>query len=485
MSQIVFFLRPSDEVSEYAQNAVSRFQQIQQASLQLILGKSVNEVASQIEAGQVAMIFNESPLQKTEINLLAQCYSTSKKKPFFVLDDSNYETVIDSKVLASNPMPKELICKAKADFSEAFIFNCIRNLLTPPGQKLDIRYIKSIVSSAGEVISKNTFCQLNAEAIFEDKAKEAPEEVAMVSAIYGDGFLGSITIGTEYKLMNVFTQKMLYCDESDVTKEMVMDLSAELSNQILGVMRNSLGEFGWKLSTTMQVVVIGDNVLNSSASNGRYYHMPFTYEGMKFFISLCYNTYQTSINEIEEEFVSHGSSGLDIRLVNGFRNSFTRIVTANLGESAVFEHEVRHLSSIYQQDSLHLLHVGSWQAHVTIGLEVPRELSEAIMAKMGMGPQDVDDTVVNDYWGELINQIGGDFLKSAESIGYKFKRVYHGEFSGRNFQYMMRMHGQYFRQKVKLGEHSLYLFFGTSSCFPNEFADVWPYFMAQSEFVAV
>ena len=485
MSKILFVLRPTEDLKTIITKVIERFELTQQITLQLKTAKNINDIANDIESGNVAIFFNETELQVAEINLLAELYEDSSNPPFLIVDDTNYDLIDNTEVLAKNPIPTKFIGKASGEFTESFLFNCVRNLLTPPGQKLDIRYIKSIVHSVCDVIEQNTQCKMEPQPIVEAKAKEVPEQISMVSALYGDGFLGSITIGTERSLLVTFAQKMLYCEESDVDDEMVSDLAAEIANQILGAVRNSLNEFGWKLKASMQVVTVGDEFLNASTSNGRYYHIPFSYEGVKFFLSLCYNTYQTSIREIEEEQSGNSSNVMDIRLASAFDSSARKILKANLNEDIELATHKKHSNKIYTEDSLHLFHAAGWQGGVIIGLEVPRLLSNYIMKNtMGMAPEDVDNTMINDYWGEIINQIGGDFLKTAKTNGYTLQRVYQGEFSGRDLDFVIKTPGYYFRRSAKIGDSHLEVFFGVDSNFGHSFYDLWPYLNARKDFIA-
>jgi CheY-specific phosphatase CheX len=476
MSKIMFVLRPSPQVKTFSQNVVKRFKLLQGVDLQLMDSHNLIEVASQIESGRVAIIFNESRMQKTEVNLLTQCIAKSKQKPYLILDDTNYNFFAGSDVIAQQKVPLDRMGKATADFSESFMFSCVRNLLSPPGQKLDIRYIRSLVNSVVDVINANTQCQMQAQKISEIKAKEEPEEIAIVSAFYGDGFLGSIKIGTTYSLLSLFTQKMLYCEESDVSSEMISDLAAEISNQILGAVRNSLSEFGWKLKSSMQVVSSASELLNNSASNGRYYNLPFEFEGKKFNLSFCYNTYQTSIKEIEEVAEEQRLSKLDVRLMRHFEESSTKMLEANLADAITLGSIKKQNNSLFKADSIHLFHATSWQGNITIGLEVPRAMSEAIMAKtMGMTPDAVDDSTVNDYWGEILNQIGGEFLKKAKTSQYSFQRIYLGEFSGKEIDIAIKSPGLNFKYDFRSGDHEAFVYFGCDSSFVDPFYDAWPY----------
>ena len=103
---------------------------------------------------------------------------------------------------------------------------------------------------------------------------------------------------------------------------------------------------------------------------------------------------------------------------------------------------------------------------------------------MGMAPEDVDNTMINDYWGEIINQIGGDFLKTAKTNGYTLQRVYQGEFSGRDLDFVIKTPGYYFRRSAKIGDSHLEVFFGVDSNFGHSFYDLWPYLNARKDFIA-
>ena len=143
----------------------------------------------------------------------------------------------------------------------------------------------------------------------------------------------------------------------------------------------------------------------------------------------------------------------------------------------------KHTPEIYSGESLHLFHAASWHGGILVGLSVPFELSAYVMKKtMGMEPKDVEDSMVNDYWGEIINQIAGEFLKAAKVDGYSFQRIYQGEFTGESFDYNVKNPGFYFRQKVKVAKFQIELIFGANSSFADEFFNIWPYFLKQEGF---
>ena len=480
--QNIFLLRGDESAQADLNEAAEKFKLTQKVALNLHMGKNINEVASKIEAGAMAIIFADCPMEKMEVNLLAGAISRLKKPPFVITIDDNYDLFFSEEVMGGS-FKKAYVGKTRDKFTAKFFYNCVRNLLTPPGQKLDIRYIKSIVRAVGEVITSNTSVELQPGDILEVKAQETPETIASVSAFYGDGFLGSITIGTKRELMSIFAQKMLFCEEADVTDEMLIDLTGEVSNQIIGAVRNSLSEFGWALSTSMQTVVIGKDFLNASTSNGRYYHLPFSYEGVKFDLSLCYNTYVTSLHEIEDETGSSGTNCLDVRLVSAAKKSCEKILEQNLNGKLEFSSVVQHTSTIYPSESLQLFHAGGWKGCMIMSLSPSKKLTAKVLKEtMGMEEADIEDSMVNDFWGEILNQIAGDFLKLAKASSYSLQRIYQGAFTGGELSYLLKNPGYYFRQDLTIHGSVVELLFGVDSQFSENFFDIWPYFKKQSTF---
>ncbi|RZJ38254.1 MAG: hypothetical protein EOO18_03820 [Chryseobacterium sp.] len=438
--------------------------------------KNLNEAADQIEAGQVAIVFADEVLQTTEVNLIAACFVKCKSKPYIISLEQNF-------IPLTSVISKDLVGHSSVGLTESFMFNSIRNLLTPAGRKLDIRYIRGIVVSVVEVIRANTQCTLSPKAITEIRAKETPEDISSVLAFCGDGFLGSLTITTGKALMTEFAVKMIGCEPSDANDEMLIDIMAELTNQIAGAVRNNLSEFGYSLSASMAAVVIGEQFLNSSTSNGSYYTIPFDYNGLKFNIVLCYNTYTTSIKELEVETGSSRYKSLDVRLANAVSKSATKLLGQNFGMAVDKGDLVKQGSQIYSGDSLHVFHAASWQGKLLLALDVPRKAAEIILKNaMGMEPSDVEDSTINDYFGEIINQVAGDFLKVAKKSGYSFQRIYQGGFSGKNINYNLKNPGYYYRQTLFTEQFEINLIFGLDSTFATSFFNIWPYFMANPLF---
>ena len=478
---VVITIRCSEQFHEWTDSAIGKFKAMFPQDIQTLHFPNVNGAAGYIEQGKVQVIFIEGFMEQPEANTLKACLSKGKGKgleePYIIVSPDNYSYLTDQ-------CSDDNLAKNNQEFSAQYIFNCVRNLLTPIGQKLDIRYIKSILTSVINVIEANAQVRLVPGKITESKPKEVPGEIATILAFYGDGFLGSLNLDTTKVLITEFAMKMLFCEESDVNDDMLVDLLAEISNQILGVVRNELSEFGYDLQASLQTVALGKKIAHVSSSNGSYYSLPFTYGKEKFDLTFCYNNYTTSIHELEETIQGSGISNLDIRLVNAAMDSLSKVLEGNLFAAPVKGHVCQHLGSIYSSDSLHLFHAGSSEGIMTMALDVPQKTTEFVMDTMiGLKPEFIELSGVIDVFGEIINQIGGEFLKLAKKDGYQFQRIFHGDFASEsNMHYLLKNPGYYIRAEYTVKGYPLIFCFGTNTKFADSMFNSWPYFNSLKDF---
>lgn len=476
MGNILILLRPRDEMKIFAEKIVEKFKIMQGVSLTILPAKNLNDIARKIEAGQVAILFAECTMQLTESNFLREVFAKSKQKPYIITVEENYQLLLRN-------ISKDLIGKISTEFSEDFMFNCVRNLLTPPGQKIDSRYIQGIVLSVIEVIKLNTQCQITPQPISELESQETVEEITSVLGFCGDGFLGSLTVRTNRALMTIFAQKMLYCEESDVDTAMLIDLVAEFSNQIAGAVRNGLSAYGYRLSTSMQGAVIGENVSHASRSNGLNYNIPFVYEGMKFDVALSYNTYQTSIKELDDEAPHSLKKSLDIRLVNAAIQSILEVCKLQTKEDFRKGRMSKHTGDTHSSSSIHIFHVSNWQGKVILALVVPKETSHGIIGRLKeMEEDEVQGTMINELFGSILTQVGNNFLQITKEYGYSFQKIYQGDLSGQDVKFNLKNPGLFYRQNLYSKNYQFDVIFGTDSAYASEFFDVWPYMQTVEAF---
>lgn len=477
MPKLLVLISPTSEVEKYARNITEKFARMCDVTLEVVSFPNSSAAGTAIEQGNAEIIFFEHNMDQPDANVFMGCYEKSKNKPYIITSVDNYEKI-------KSVTKKDKTAKASSAFTEQYMFNCIRNLLTPPDHKLDIRYIKSIVTSVIEVIRDNSDVALVPGAITEEKAKEEPEELAAVLAFNGDGFLGSLTLGTTKNLIYTFYEKMFGCKREDIKVEDLTDFLAELTNQILGVIRNELREYGYDLKASMQTVVVGDDFMHTSSSNGRYYNIPFSYNKDKFNLTLCYNTYQTSIHEIEETTVGAGSGCLDVRLLNEALDSFNQIINGNISCKIVRKDICQHLTVGYDAGSLHIFHGGGWKGGMVMAIDIPIDTAAYFTENMmGVKKNDLDSSLLNDVFGEIVNQIGGEFLKKAVKHDYRFNRVFHGDFSSTDkIHYLFKNPGLYMRILIDIDSHPLTFFFGTDSKHARQLFNIWPYYKDKPDF---
>ena len=473
----VAVVRGKKKTNDHAKAAVEKFTTMHGIRVSLS-SQTVNSLADRLEQGELDILFLETILEKSEINFLLGCISRSKRLPVIICSTDNYDAI-------KKEVPSEKIFNQKSEFSTRFVFNCIRNLLTPPNHKLDTRYIKSILMSVLGVIQQNTKITLKPEPISEIKQKEMPGDFVSAVTFYGDGFLGSFTIRTSRTLTTKFAQKIFFADEdTQFDDDTLIDLLGEISNQILGVARNELKEFGYELRNSLQLVCAGKEFLYNTTSNGRYYEIPFTYQDELFNITFCYNTYQTSVFELEIEEDRRDKAKFDLRLLKAADNAIKLIwknnLQADLKRSSIFQHKAQ----AYHSSSMHIFHAAGWQGELSISIDLPYQSLINIYESM-FGPQDqeVDRSQLNDVAQELLNQIGGHFLKQVKDIGYTFMRIYQGSFCQKDgLNYLLKIPGFSSRLWYEFNGFPLILCIGIRSDYCDSYFDTWPYLHQQSSF---
>lgn len=468
----ILVLRAQKELADNVQSAIEKFKQIQGIQVKVI-NSNLNMAAEQIELGLISIIFIETVMEKAEANFFLSCIQNCKKLPYIICSADNYAKI-------RHAIPNDNIYCQKGSFSSAFIFNCIRNLLTPANHKIDIRYIKSILLSVIDVIQKNTGLSLKPDPITEFKQKEQPEDFVAAVTFYGDGFLGSITARCSRGLVQKFAEKIFFTNEAQNDNTLI-DVLGEISNQILGVARNSLKDFGYELRNSMQVVCSGNQFLYDVASNGRYYEIPFRLEEESFNITFCYNTYRTTVYELGISEQTEGINRFDIRFLQLLNESTKQILESNLQAKVERTGIDLQKSEPRQANSFHIFHTAGWQGELCLALEAPPETCQFIREKM-YGPSEnneFDPSTTNDTLKELLNQIGGDFLNKSKNLSYSFQRIYQASFSeAGSMLYLLKTSGYLSRIDFTLEDRPIYLYLGLRSDSCSAYFDAWPYLQA-------
>lgn len=464
----VFLLHGSQEFNGTAKRAAERFLAMTGVKVDITSG-SLTKVADMIEGGFFSVIFVEKNLVPEDANYLGTCIPKDQESLFIILKKQSSQSL-------ENYIAKSQLLSLDDDFSEDFVFSVFRNLLLPPNQKLDLRYMKSILTSVIQVIEQNSQTELTPDTIEEIKPNEKHEDLVSVLGFYGDGFLGSVTVSCATPIINQIAQNMLFMDPKDLDQETLLDLYAEVSNQILGVIRSELREFGYSLKNSMQLVSNGNEVMHRSVSNGRYYRISFTLGEDKLVLTLCYNTYRTSLKELVKQKSESGKNIMDIRMLEKCEDAMIEVVKANFYAEKVGKIRISNQpTSGIPTESLHVFHGGGWQGEFSLGIDLSVHAAGMLLQKMmGMDPEMVSESEVNDALSEITNQIGGEFLKKTKELGYNFERIYHGAFTTKsNMQYVLKNPGYGIRIEFLVDDIPIVILFGVRSGFASAYMDAW------------
>ncbi len=466
MSNLLILYRPRDEVKIFAEEANVRFDQMFATPLQVFIARSINEIAHQIELKLARIIFIEAYISLADSNSLRAAFERQKMKPFLIAHEDNYEAL-------SRSIPKEKLGRSATKLNPNFIFKCLRNLLAPSGRKMDERYLKGILSSVIGVIDSNANIKLLPKKISEIQPASSAEVIVSAFGFYGDGFAGSITLKSNKALLDRVAQTILSLEESEITPEVISDLADELGNQVEGAIRVHLQGAGYILKNSLQLTLTGETQFDHKISSGGvYYTVPFALDDMKLDVLLSYNTYKTSVFELEDETNRNIKKRFDVRLINAANTSFSKHFAEwePQKESAL---EIPHdgLSG----SSLHLFQVADWKGKVTIGLLLGKEVELALMSELtGLEAQYATNALINESLNSLTDAILLEFLEITKTFQYSFQKVYKGSFSGDSFHFKIVNAGYFFRETFTTRLGLVELIVGCDSHHASDYYDAWP-----------
>ena len=467
----IMLLNPSPALLKATEEAGKKLEGIRQIKVLIETARTTVEMAKMIDQGRryEAMIM-EPVIAAIDINYILGLYKTLKRRPPLLLSRANYELL--AKRLLSTPLTPAL-----KGFSREFIYDYLSETLLISEKKIDTRIIKEVLSSATSTIQENTQVKLEIVDLNEVTRKDSKQQMSSIIAFIGDSVLGTLTISTNNKLVSLFCQKMLYCEEKDVTSEMRTDVLNELSNQILGAFRLKLSQNGYELGTSMQMVVSGDKPhLYQTKAGGHYYRIRFRYEKEDFQITFSYGTYQKQKGEANFDRSKMANMTLDVRMVNGLIKAVGDVITAG-GERAKKTGVTEHKGEDYQADSIHILHGRGHQGSFIVGLEISRGAVALILKEsLGIQREAMTPEMINDVCGEITHQLGAAFKKQAQVFGYNYINVLHGGFCASDkISYLLKNQGLYCRLNFTLRDQPFTVCFGMEAALSPKIFDLWSY----------
>ncbi len=472
----LLLLRPSTTLLKIVDEAIRKFSGIHEVKVEMDVAKNAIEFAKCIDQGRrYGAVIIEHEIEEVEVNYILNLYHDIKRKPPLLLSKSNYERLV--KRLAATQLTPVF-----KDFNKDFVYDYLKETLIIAEKKIDIRIIKEVLLSVTGIIHENTQVKLEAMGLSEIKAKDSKQQMSSIIAFIGDGVMGTLSIATNNNLVSLFCQKMLFCNPSDVTSVMRLDVLNELSNQILGAFRNKLAQDGYELSTSMQIVINGDkDHLFQTKTNGHYYYLKFKHAEDDFLITFAYGSYRKQKGEPNFSRATLGNRSLDVRVLNNVIKALGDVLTIN-GERPHKTSASEQKSEDYQGESLHILHCRGHQGSFIVAIDMPKATVGMITQEtMGIALADLMPEMINDVCGETINQIAGSIKKYIAPLGYEYLNVFHGSFCAEdNINYLLKNQGLYCRLGFVIKGQPFTLCFGMEAGQGSKVFDVWSYIKSLS-----
>lgn len=473
----ILLLNPSAALQKTVEEAVKKLAGIQQIKVTIDLARTALEMAKLIDQGRrFEAIIIEQAIESIEVNYILGLFRTLKRRPPLLLSKPNYEAL-------AKRMLSTQITPALKGFSREFVYDYLNETLLIGEKKIDTRIIKEVMSSATSVIAENTQVKLEVLGLNEITSKDFRQEMSSVIAFIGDSVLGTLNIATTNRLVSLFCQKMLYCEESDVTPAMRTDVLNELSNQILGAFRIKLSQNGYELGTSMQMVVSGDKPhLYQTKSVGHYYRIKLKHGEDDFFITFAYGSYHKQKGEANFDRSKIGNLTLDVRLVNSLTKAVGDVIS--LGKERAIKVGVgEQKGDDYEAESIHILHGRGHQGSFLVALEIPRAtIALIIQESMGIKKEGITPEIINDVCAELTNQLSTAFKAQAQVFGYQYLNVLHGGFCASDkLHYLLKNQGLYCRLNFTLRNQPFTVCFGMEAGLSPKIYDLWSYIKSLSQ----
>ncbi|NRA43743.1 MAG: chemotaxis protein CheX [Oligoflexales bacterium] len=465
---VLVLIDPGKDHATKVKEATEKYAGIFSVKMDFMHCKSANEMGGFISMGKkIKVVVINKVFETPELNAFHASFMRTKGPPPLLIVAGEQQGIISPKFPKSR-----IIFNGIAD--KEFIYDCLRLHLADENRKIDVRIFREILNSVCDVLYKNTKEKLSPQSVIESKASAENQDVSGILAFFGEGIKGTLSIGTSLRLLKHFAAKILFCEPHHLTDEMLNDVMGELSNQVLGIVRNALGDYGYELNSSMQLVVTGLQHSFHPSSSGNYYILPFAFQDMIFKVTFCYDTYPIKLDRTKVFSDKNQSRILDIRLLNNILDAIPKTIALNT-KIKVKRAKIEPLrADTYLTQALHVIHGRSEQGGYLLAIDIPEMTAREFAKKMLFcGDDELTQAMLIDAVGELVNQIQGSQKKVSEEKGYFFQNIFHCSFSsGSNLNYLMKNPGHYCRIvfETEAGE-PFTCCFGLDSTYANKIFD--------------
>ncbi len=443
------------EVSE----AVSKFLKIFSEKILFDDASSVSAAIGLMEMHSHSLVFIDQDLSPEDLNLLTGSFRALNVKPVIVTSPRNLDLlkgVVDAQKL--NAAPHGL--------SKGFVFDYLRSVIINKDRKIDPRVFASILRGIIKVVNISSGLLLTPQQISTSRSQMEINDVTAICSFYGDGLQSSLMVSTSEVLVNLMISNSLSLPPEQISSELKIDFLLEIMNQLIGAVRQELGEFGYELNPTVFFVATGEKHSFFSRSNGKYFVMPFVSDDQPFKVTFCYDMYSDFLRNAE---LSRGNAKdkryLDVRLVNGAITSVTETISANLGIECSHTGDKILTLGNDKSELVSVAHGVGQGTNYTFLMRLKQDHARMMASKLlFMPPEEISIDMVIDSCGELLNQIIAQFRGRVEGQNYPFRPVFHSDVSRTGqVEFMLKGQGRFLTLAFKTPEFPFEIYFGIDS----------------------
>lgn len=439
--------------------AVSKFQKIFGEEVVFDNASSVSRAIGLMKLNLYSLVFIDKDLSLEDLNLLRGAFLTVKSKPIIVTSPHNLELLTDIEE------PKQ-IQEATHGLLKGCVFKYLRQAIINKDRKIDPRIFASILRGVMKVVKISSGMTLIPQQISTLRSQSETSDMTAVCSFYGDGLQSSLTVSASELLMSMMTSSALSLPPEEISTELKVDFLLEIMNQLVGAVRQELGEFGYELTPTIFFVAAGEGHTYFSRSNGKYIVMPFTSQDQPFKVTFCYDVYADLARPAEPSHNNHNPKQyLDVRLVDGAIRSVSETISANLNVACRHVGDKTLSLGNDKAELVSVVHGVGHGANYTFLMRLKQEHARLMASRLlQMPPAEIAIDMVADSCGEILQQIVAQFRHRAAGQGYPFRPVFHSDFSrAGQVDYVLNVQGKFVVLTFETEDFPFEISFGVDS----------------------
>ena len=472
--KIVLLYRASAEIESWCDQANRRMTELFGAKFEVASTKAFNPFADRIEAGQIGLIFIPEKLEIQEANTLAGCFRSSRGRPFLVTCSDNQEDL-------TKRVPPGFTVLSKTQFSEPFVFECIKKLLTPTQAKLAKRF----AAQAGEKLRPYVRNKLGVELPSPRLSERATTRIhGRISAChwFSDGpLLGSVSIHVDPNLLQVMTENRR--GTSPPSPQDLGQTGEVLLERATDFFTEDLGDYDFLIFPALRLITMAPALTTKSSSIGRNFNLPFNSPSGPLDVTIEYSSYAASSKEVDDRSGRPTDKTMDVRLANDALSESQSHLAQTFQTATEVGSAAEHSGRLYSAYAIvHLVFSGR-QGALVVAIELDAEAASEIATRSTKDTLDASDpnaicTALCDWTHRLKNSL----LERCRQLGYDFQHIQSQVNLGDGLQYRLVGPSFFFRTQCTSEHFQVNLVIGAHSEHSSKFFDLWPLISKQKGF---